>query len=67
MEAAYLEHAKWQPYPERIFEWAVQAVLNDTRSATALARREDRQDWAEIDAQCTRASEPPSTVPENVG
>jgi ppGpp synthetase/RelA/SpoT-type nucleotidyltranferase len=51
LDAAYLEQTKWSPYPARIFECAVHAALNGTASGIALARKQGKADWAEIDAQ----------------
>ncbi len=62
VEEAYLEHAKWEPWPERIFEWAVQASLSGTKSGVALARKEGKRDWNEIETQAK--SEMSYAVPE---
>ena len=51
VDAAYQERTKWGPYPSRIFECAVQAVLNGPASGVALARKKGKADWEEIDAQ----------------
>ena len=51
LEDAYLEHTKWNPWPEKIFGWVVQAAIGGTKFAITLARREGKQDWDEIDAQ----------------
>jgi putative GTP pyrophosphokinase len=48
---AYLEHTKWEPWPERIFQWAVQAAVSGSKSAVVLARREGKRDWGEVDRQ----------------
>jgi len=62
LDAAYLEHTKWSPYPAMIMECAIHAALNGTASAIAFAKRQGKADWAEIDAQYK--SELSHAVPE---
>lgn len=63
LDAAYNEQTKWSPYPTNTFECAVHAALNGTASAIALARKQGKADWAEIDAQYK--SEISYAVPES--
>jgi len=61
-KAAYEENARWQPYPDAILSWAIQALLSGQKSAVALARRQGKNDWEEVDAQYK--AELSSAVPE---
>jgi ppGpp synthetase/RelA/SpoT-type nucleotidyltranferase len=51
LKAGYREHTKWDPWPEKMFGWVVQATLGGRRSAIALAHREGKEDWNEIEIQ----------------
>lgn len=62
LEAAYIEHTKWDPWPELIFGWVVQATLGGKRSAIALAHKDGKEDWNEIEVQAK--SEMSHAVPE---
>lgn len=62
LEEAYTDHTKWGPWPEKTFGWVVQAALGGTRSAVALAHREGKEDWSEIETQAK--SEMSHAVPE---
>ncbi|MBZ5668067.1 MAG: hypothetical protein LAO30_26235 [Acidobacteriia bacterium] len=62
LKASYEEHTKWAAWPEKIFGWVVQAMLGSKRSAIALAHREGKEDWSEIEAQAR--SEMSHSVPE---
>lgn len=63
LENAYSEHTRWGPQREQVFRWAVDAAAHGTAPALALARREGREDWSEIDAQYKR--EISSEIPES--
>jgi hypothetical protein len=66
LRAAYFEglpnDAIWEPEPWQIFRWAIHAGAYGVQSATALAKREGREAWADIDRQYR--SEISSAIPE---
>jgi ppGpp synthetase/RelA/SpoT-type nucleotidyltranferase len=62
LKTAYEEHTKWAPWPELMFGWVLQAQLGGKKSAIALAHKDGKEDWDEIEVQAR--SEMSHVVPE---
>jgi hypothetical protein len=51
LRSTYLKRTGWEPWPEKLFSWVVQAALDSKRSAITLASADGRADWNEIEVQ----------------